>query len=140
MIAVVGCGAAKRSSRAPARLLYTGTLFRDHLRLAVAIRPRAIYVASALYGLIPAEEEIEPYERRLGELDEPSRAAWARGVGASVELVTDPGELVIVLAGKEYSTWREHASRRVWGPLDGLTLTERRAVVGRLCDRRRELF
>lgn len=140
MIAVVGCGAAKRSSRAPARLLYTGTLFRDHFRLALAIKPRAIYIASALYGLIPAEEEIEPYERKLGDLDEPSRAAWARQVGASVELVTEPRELVIALAGIEYSAWREHTSRRVVGLLDGLTLTERRALVGRLTDTRRELW
>jgi len=140
VIVVVGCGAKKGTSRAPARRLYTGSLFRDHYRLAATLRPRAIYVASALYGLIPDDEEIEPYERRLGEFDEPSRAAWARGVGSSVELVTDPGELVIVLAGKDYSAWREHTSRRVVGLLDGLTLTERRALVGRLTDTRRELF
>lgn len=37
MLIVVGCGEAKLAHAAPARELYTGSLFVDHLRLATRL-------------------------------------------------------------------------------------------------------
>ena len=61
---VVGCGAAKRSEAAPARDLYTGSLFR-------AAREHAEgsglpwRILSAEYGLLTPDKVVEPYDRHM---------------------------------------------------------------------------
>ncbi|WP_244982189.1 DGQHR domain-containing protein DpdB [Corallococcus exercitus] len=102
-VALVGCGKAKLKHRAPAHGLYTGNLFRAHLAEAEATTPH-VYVVSALHGLLPLDEEVEPYDVTLRGMRREERAAWGRQV---VEALARryPANAVelLVYAGRMYS-------------------------------------
>lgn len=135
MIVVIGCGKDKSGLHGEALYLYRGQLFEAHRRLAIALRPRAIYVVSAKYGLVRADQVIETYDLRLADLDKAARQEWARQVAKQVEdEIEDDGERVVVLAGKLYSAWTEHVRARVITLLEGLTVCERRKAVRRLLE------
>jgi len=85
VIAVIGCGKAKRDGRHRARDLYTGNIFRAHLKLAEALRPRAIYVASAKYRLIGIDDEIESYDLTLAELGRGEMGDWRREIASRID-------------------------------------------------------
>ena len=72
---VVPCGAAKLDRPAPARELYTGTMFRHtwanavrcaELDEAAGLGPARVLILSAKYGLVDPEQILEPYDLRMG--------------------------------------------------------------------------
>lgn len=105
-IAVIGCGAEKLPHAAPARDLYTGPIFRARLALAEAHGAHAIFVASALHGLIPITDIIEPYERSLASSSKPYRDAWTAQIVRSLRLVlhASPGPILALVSGP-YAEW-----------------------------------
>lgn len=73
---VIPCSAAKLDHAAPARDLYTGTMFRHTLanveRMAAVdnaegLGPARVLILSARYGLIDLDTVIEPYEQRMDQ-------------------------------------------------------------------------
>lgn len=73
---VVACGARKGSAPAPARDLYTGSLFRHVLKGVEAEakatardlgRPVTVLVLSAAHGLVTLDEVLAPYDVRMGQ-------------------------------------------------------------------------
>jgi hypothetical protein len=73
---VVPCGAAKLDWAAPARVLYTGSMFRHVLRAAegeAAATERdlgvdaEVLILSALHGLVRLDEVLEPYDVKMGD-------------------------------------------------------------------------
>ncbi len=124
IVGLVGCGARKLDRPAPARELYTGTLFR----LAAAYAERACdewYVLSALYGLTCPDEVLLPYDLALAGVPIAGRWAWTAGVLAGLEALGLCREDThwVVLAGRAY---REFLTPRLRGtvevPLDGLRI------------------
>lgn len=106
-LAIIGCGAAKRAEPSPALELYTGNLYRARRAYLEAVTGRVDYVASALYGLIPAAYQIEPYELALPGCAPITRALWALNVcGRVCELVdaTKETRIVAAVAGP-YAAW-----------------------------------
>ncbi len=97
-IGLVGCGARKLARPAPARELYTGTLFR----LSSAYAERVCdewYVLSALHGLVRPDVVLEPYDLTLTDVSIVGRRAWAAGVLARLEaLGLGKGNRWVVLA------------------------------------------
>src|SRR5262245_7291325 len=68
MMVIVACGAKKLDRAARARDLYVGSYFRACLAYALAIAPaKDIFVLSAKYGLIGINDQIEPYDLKMGE-------------------------------------------------------------------------
>lgn len=69
---ILSCGGAKRAQAAPARDLYTGSLFRAGLRYTDAQvakgKADAIRILSAKYGLLELGQVIEPYDLWLGAI------------------------------------------------------------------------
>lgn len=63
-IALVGCGKSKLDHAAPARQLYTGSLFVAASRWAAECD--GWFILSAKFGLLDPETVVEPYEVRLG--------------------------------------------------------------------------
>jgi len=100
MIGLVSCSARKLAVAAPARELYCSSLFRLSLAYAEA-RCSAVYVLSALHGLVELDRVLAPYNRRLGGKAE--RERWGRLVASS--LVTRHGREVdyLILAGADYA-------------------------------------
>lgn len=122
---VIGCGKAKLDRRAPARELYTGSLFVAARRYAEAHGgPWAIL--SARHGLVLPDEELDPYDVIL-KLRGAELRSWAlRAAGRCVELLAGSKGPVDVLAGHPYAWpfrnelhWMDVESTE---PLEGLGL------------------
>ncbi len=132
MIAIIGCGAAKKDGHHAARDLYMGNLFKAHLRFAERLKPRELFVVSAKYGLVQIDEELESYELKLADLDRGELGSWRRRVALDVEALTEMGELVVILSGEFYASWSDACHRRLSQPFAGLMVGERLQFVSRL--------
>lgn len=64
-IVLIGCGKSKVDYRTRADELYTGALFRLSLKYAHTLAPDAIYILSALHGLVELDKELDPYNKTL---------------------------------------------------------------------------
>lgn len=147
---LVGCGRKKLATRAPARELYVGTLFRKQLAwaegrarfdLASGTSSPSVHVLSARHGLTSPEAFLEPYDLRIEDLPTRERLRWAEEVSVSLAArvtrarATSPHDdvEVIILAGAAYvePLRLELANyRRRWAvrdPLAGLQVGERLA-------------
>ena len=75
-LVVIGCGKAKGKTRCEAQDLYTGGLFKARRAYAEASGAPWL-IASAQYGIMRADREIEPYDLTMKQLCAPDQAAWA---------------------------------------------------------------
>ncbi|HWI53945.1 MAG TPA: hypothetical protein VNT01_17535, partial [Symbiobacteriaceae bacterium] len=84
MIGLVSCTKVKTPHAAPARELYSpSALFRGALRNLEG-RADVVYVLSAKYGLLPLDEQVEPYDQTLKDASPAERQAWASEVAAAL--------------------------------------------------------
>ncbi len=79
VIALVGCVKQKLHQPAPARDMYTSTLFRFSKAYAEANSDKW-YILSAKYGLVHPGQIINPYEETLNNKNRIERRDWARDV------------------------------------------------------------
>ena len=101
MIGLISCSAHKLNRAAPARELYTSALFRKSLAYAEQ-QCSAIYVASALHGLVSLDQVIEPYDFTVRGMLRGERQLWAGRIARG--LVERHGrEHYVILAGAEYA-------------------------------------
>lgn len=69
-IVLIPCGGAKLTEPAPARELYTGSQFRLGLQAALALTdPGYVRIVSARHGLVTLDQELAPYDVRMGTGD-----------------------------------------------------------------------
>lgn len=124
-VCLVGCGKHKLTRRAPARELYTGSLFRAARRYAEQCD--AWFILSAKYHLVHPDTVLAPYNQRLRASD---ASRWAlvccSGIGHQVGGVA---YRVILLCGADYAR-PVRAQLEAWGkpveePLAGLGLGRR---------------
>lgn len=147
-VVLIACSSQKLQHAAPARELYTSSLFTKSLAYARAIVERdpadeAIFVMSAQHQLVPIDRVIAPYDRKLTDMRKVDRMWWGIRVVddlayqlAKLALV-DAGKLapsvehVVLLGGQEYTVpVRGALARRGWPyvePLTGLQVGERLA-------------
>ena len=140
---VVGCGEAKRSSRAAAQDLYTGPLTRDAIGYAQA-SGQIWGIVSGKHGLLWPEFEIDPYNKRIPRQGDELRG-WTDSFGSSLCVWVDavlgwvprireggrygelPARIVLeVHAGAEYVRALEGRWWGVEAPLRGLSMLQRR--------------
>jgi hypothetical protein len=111
-VGLVGCVKQKRSTPAPARDLYTSTLFRGRRR-RVEQTCASWFVLSARYGLVFPQAVLAPYDETLTGASRDVKRAWSSHVLA--QLAHSLGHLgwytFEIHAGAEY---------RDWGLTDGL--------------------
>lgn len=123
-VVIIGCGASKRSSSAPARDLYTGNLYRARLDYADALGGPS-FVLSGLHGLIPADRVIEPYEYDLRRARRVERLAWRDRAAGSICRCIDRRAPIVVLASGPYLEPLELCGGRTFiVPARGLALGE----------------
>jgi len=146
-VIVVGCGKSKLAHAAPARELYTGSLFRMARRYAEATGEPWV-ILSGWHGVVLPSEPVEPYDRGLPETAS-ARQRWAQLAARQIADVRAKdtvglllGRPVEILAGERYAAplaaeldaldieWRE--------PLAGLGLGERLARLKRMTNERYE--
>ncbi|NLT74338.1 MAG: hypothetical protein GXX94_09145 [Chloroflexi bacterium] len=122
-IVLVACAAHKLARRAPARKLYVSDLFQKSLAYAESLHPDAIYILSAKHGLLPLEQEIEPYNVTLNDMGREARRQWAQGVLAQLGRVADTQhDRFVILAGVKYRSDLTPGLAHVEVPMKGLPI------------------
>ena len=130
---LVGCGKAKLAHAAPARELYTGSLFRAaraYADVAARWERNTWAIVSGVHGLLDQHQEVEPYEGRLPR-DVWERERWAERIALEVTRRNRKvGELSLtLLMGADYADPLGRAlERQGWDviePLKGMGLGTR---------------
>ncbi|MFK0063383.1 DUF6884 domain-containing protein [Streptomyces werraensis] len=118
-VVVIPCGGAKQAQAAPAGELYVGGYHRACRRAADALTAEGgtVVVLSALHGLVPLDQVLEPYDLRMGQ---PGSVTPARLAEQARALGLDRAREVVALGGAAYT----RAALAVWphasAPLAGL--------------------
>ncbi len=116
MIGLISCSSQKLYRPAPARELYCSPLFRLSLVYAERICS-AVYVLSALHGLVELDTVLARYNRRLGGKAE--REAWSRRIASSLIAKHGRNVAYLVIAGADYADPLATALRTHDGHRDG---------------------
>jgi hypothetical protein len=118
MLIIIPCGSAKLKHRAPAGQMYLGAYHRACRRYADSLASiyDQVMILSAKYGLLPLDEEIDPYELRMGQ----PGCVTTDQVRTQAEEHELLGEPVIALGGKDYT----QVCKAIWSqcatPLSGI--------------------
>jgi hypothetical protein len=100
-IALVACVKEKSHMPMPARDLFISNWFRRASAYAMRVADEW-YILSAKYGLVAPDTVIEPYDEPLNRMPVAARRAWAKCVLEDLDRVLQPGDQVMILAGKKY--------------------------------------
>jgi len=124
-LVLVSCVKSKLPRKAPARDLYTSTLFSG-IRNIVDSRNLDWFVLSALHGLVDPLDSIEPYERTLNNMRISDRRDWASNVLETLLPVAKKYRKVVFFAGAKYREFLVDPLRQlgieVVVPMEGLPL------------------
>lgn len=74
---LISCSKSKLETKAPARELYTGSLFNKAVAWAER-HQHPWFIVSALYGLVTPDQQLPPYDFTLKQLRARERQAWAQ--------------------------------------------------------------
>jgi hypothetical protein len=122
-IVLISCVSKKRPAKSKARDLYISPLFRKNLQYALKLQPDQIHILSAKYGLVPLDEEIEPYDLTLNTMSAKEIKDWSQSVLNDLASRTNLQEdQFIFLAGAKYRSYLVGHMAHVEVPLEGLTI------------------
>lgn len=126
VVALISCSKEKKNYTCPAKELYSAsTLFSLSYKYAKKVADK-IYILSALYGLVPEDRVIQPYNKTLLEMPRSEQISWAKRVLSDLRQECDLNEdTFIFLAGKTYGQDILPAMKHVEQPLRGLRMGER---------------
>jgi hypothetical protein len=124
-IVLISCVSQKLSYSAKAKDLYISTLFKLNLKYAEKLEPDEIFVLSAKYGLLPIDQEIEPYEKTLNNMRSSEVKEWANRVLDQIKDVCPIDETEFTfLAGEKYRKYLLPHIKNAQIPLEGLRIGE----------------
>lgn len=122
-IVLISCVSKKLVHAAKVRDIYVSPLFRLNLAYAESLKPDAIYVLSAKHGLLPLDDQIEPYELTLNTMGTGQIRAWASGVVSQLAAVADlKHDHFVFLAGDKYRKFMVPHLAHFEVPMEGLTI------------------
>lgn len=121
-IVLVSCVKSKLARPAKAKDLYTSTLFQYNLQFAYSLKPDAIYILSAKYGLLELDQVISPYEMTLNTMKESEKKTWSSQVIDSLRQKADLKlDMFVFLAGLNYRKYLTPYLTNFDVPLEGLS-------------------
>lgn len=123
MIAVVGCGAAKRALPSAARNLYVGNLFRSAYAYARRAGAAPIWILSAKHGLVASDVVLAPYSAKVTDFDRVELAAWVALVRA--QLASLPAGEILALLPADYEAALSPRAADIRNPLRGMAIGRR---------------
>ena len=134
-LCLVSCGAKKLPRSAPAKDLYTSSLFRK-TRTLVEAQGWPWFILSAKYGIVAPEQVIEPYEKTLKKkMGVPERRDWADRCFDALGPHLAGVKSVVFFAGAKYREFLAPALRgrgfEVHVPMAGLRIGEQLAWLNR---------
>jgi hypothetical protein len=102
-IILISCVSQKLPYQSKAKDLYVSSLFKKCLAYAYILKPDAIYILSAKYGLLDLETVIDPYNQTLNSMSAAENRSWARNVIQQLSKVADlKQDHFVFLAGNNY--------------------------------------
>jgi len=108
---------------ASAQDLYVSPLFRLNLRYARKLQPDAIYILSAMHGLLDLDTEVEPYDLTLNDMATRQVQAWAEQVLEQLKRRADLSEdHFVFLAGLKYRKFLVPRLASYEVPMQGLAI------------------
>ena len=127
LVGLVGCGKAKKATKAKARFLYTSPAFR----MALAISERRCdetLILSAEHGVVELDQEIAPYDTALTKMPKAARQAWGAKVQATLKRRFESRRVrYLVLAGAAYAAAVTGLGCDVEEPMRGMGTGQRMA-------------
>ncbi|MEN3976915.1 DUF6884 domain-containing protein [Emcibacter sp. SYSU 3D8] len=133
-VCLISCVKTKQPKAAPARELYISSLFLK-ARDLVEAHGSPWYVLSALYGLVPPHEVIQPYDLTLNKQGIAYRKDWARKVLQDLMPRLNGHTRLIFFAGQRYREFLvsplRQAGFEVCVPMIGLRQGEQLAWLSR---------
>jgi hypothetical protein len=134
-IVLISCVKKKLPYRAKAQVFYISTLFLFNLEYARSLKPDAIYILSAKYGLVSLEQEIDPYDLTLNTMGESQKKAWGQNVLMDLRQKADlVNDHFVFLAGKNYRKYLIPSIAYYEIPLEGYTFGEQLRELKRRID------
>jgi hypothetical protein len=122
-IVLISCVSQKLPYRSKAKDLYISALFKKSLAYARKLKPDAIYVLSAKYGLLDLEAVVDPYNFTLNTVSAAENRGWARYVEQQLSKVADfKRDHFIFLAGNNYRKNLLPLLSSFEIPMEGLTI------------------
>lgn len=122
-IVLISCVSQKLPYRSKAKDLYISSLFKKSLAYARKLKPDAIYVLSAKYGLLDLEAVVDPYNFTLNTVTAAENRGWARYVAQQLSKVADlKRDHFIFLAGNNYRKNLLPLISSYEIPMEGLTI------------------
>ena len=108
-----------------AKDLYVSDWFRK-VRALIEPKEASWFILSALHGLVPPDDVIEPYELTLNKMRVAERRSWSAKVLRQLEPMLQDRPRVIFLAGERYREFLEEPLREkgivVEVPMKGLSI------------------
>lgn len=103
LIVLIGCARKKCIFKSVAKEMYISPLFRLNLKYAHKLKPDAIFILSAKYGLLSLKDQIEPYDITLNKMTAIQRKSWSLKIINQLAIDFDlQKDHFIVLAGIRY--------------------------------------
>lgn len=122
-IVLISCVSKKLTYKTLARSLYTSSLFKKNLAYAQRLKPDAIYILSAKFGLVDLDQEIEPYELTLNTMGAGEIKVWADRVLEQLSTCVDlRQDHFIFLAGQKYRKYLLPKMHSYEIPMEGLPI------------------
>jgi hypothetical protein len=120
-IVLISCVSMKLNKETKAKDLYISPLFKMNYAYAESLKPSAIYILSAKYGLVHPDTVIPPYEQTLNTMKSTEVKDWALDVIDQMEGKIDfQKDEIIFLAGERYRKLLMPLCRNAKVPLEGL--------------------
>lgn len=122
---LISCVSQKLDHPALSKDLYTSTLFKFCYRYATSLKPDAVFILSAKYGLVSCDQEIAPYDMTLNEMKAGEVKKWSERVLVELRKQTDlQKDLFIFLTGDKYRKYLLPHIRNYQIPMKGLRIGE----------------
>ena len=122
-VALLSCTKSKKAYRCKAEQMYAES---PRFRLAytyASLVADEIYILSAKHGLLPADQQIDPYDESLNEKSPGERLKWKDKVLNALDSVSDAdNDDYIIIAGQNYYEHLLPRIKRFWLPLRGKRL------------------
>jgi hypothetical protein len=139
-IVLISCVSRKGTTKAKAKELYKGPLFKNSLAYGISLKPDKIFILSALHHLLDLDTEIEAYNVTLSNIPKNKRKAdlkiltakeklnWGKKVIEQLKKEADlQKDEFVLLAGQEYIKSIEGyiTNNNLKKPLEGKRIGER---------------
>jgi len=124
-LVLISCVSKKLSYKARAEKLYKSPWFESSMKYAKSLKPHAIFILSAKYGLLALDQEIEPYDLTLKTMRKSQVKNWANIVIDQLRCHCDlRNDEFIILAGDKYRKYLVPHLDHVKIPLKGMRIGE----------------